>query len=97
MVLYRRSDAGMLRTAWELSAGLLSFVIAVVLGWWIGRTLDSWTGTSPWLAIVFTGFGLAAGALNVYRALRHALAAAGGNGPSRAPKQPPTGSAGSHG
>ena len=44
----------MLRTAWELSAGMLSFVVAIALGWWFGRVLDSWFGTAPWLTRLFT-------------------------------------------
>jgi ATP synthase protein I len=46
----------------------LAFVIAVVLGWWLGATLDRWLGTSPWLTFVCFFLGLAAGALNVFRA-----------------------------
>ena len=57
----------MLRTAWELSAGMLSFVVAIGLGWWFGRVLDSWFGTAPWMTRLFTAFGLVAGVLNVYR------------------------------
>ena len=57
----------MLRTAWELSAGMLSFVVAIVLGWWFGRLLDRWLGTAPWLMAAFSALGLVAGAMNVYR------------------------------
>ena len=70
---FRRSDAGMVRTAWELSAGLLSFIVALGLGYWVGLTLDEWLGTSPWLLTVFVGFGFVAGVLNVYRAVSTAL------------------------
>ena len=70
---FRQSDANMLRTAWELSAGMLSFVVAIGIGWWFGRVLDRWLGTAPWLMGVFTACGLAAGVLNVYRALSRAM------------------------
>lgn len=63
----------MLRTAWELSAAMLSFVVAIGIGWWFGGVLDRWFGTGPWLMAVFTAFGLAAGVLNVYRALSRAM------------------------
>ena len=62
----------MIRTAYELSAGLLSFVVAIAIGWWFGRVLDRWLGTT-WLVWVFTAFGLAAGILNVVRTISKAL------------------------
>ena len=69
MTGFSKSDANMVRTAWELSAGMLSFVVAIALGWWFGRVLDTWFGTAPWLTWLFTGFGFVAGVLNVYRTL----------------------------
>ena len=48
MTGFNKSDANMMRTAWELSAGMLSFVVALALGWWFGRVLDTWFGTAPW-------------------------------------------------
>ena len=75
---FKKSDASMLRTAGELSAAFLSFVVAIALGWWFGRLLDGWLGTPPWLTMVFSLFGLVAGVLNVYRTV------------SRAIRQPPT-------
>ena len=63
----------MLRTAYELSAGMLSFIVAIALGWWLGRTLDGWFGTAPWLTWVVGLLGLAAGCLNVHRTLKKAL------------------------
>jgi len=71
---FNKSDANMLRTAWELSAGMLSFVVAIAIGWWFGRVLDRWVGTAPWMMWLFTAFGLAAGVLNVYRLLSRTLA-----------------------
>jgi F0F1-type ATP synthase assembly protein I len=73
MPSFRKSDAGMMRTAWELSAGMLSFVVAIALGWWFGSVLDDWLGTSPWLTAVFSCLGLVAGVLNVYRTVRRAM------------------------
>ena len=69
---FRKSDATMLRTAYELSAGMLSFVVAIGLGWWFGRMLDGWLGTA-WLVWLFTLFGFVAGVLNVVRTLSKAL------------------------
>jgi ATP synthase protein I len=47
-----------------------AFVIAVVLGWWFGSTLDRWFDTAPWLTFLFFFLGLVAGALNVFRTFR---------------------------
>ena len=72
-----------LRTAGALSSVGLSFVLAIVLGVWAGRTLDRWLGTAPWLFLVFFFFGLAAGVLNVYRTVARAFP------PGRPPAPPP--------
>ena len=85
MASFNKSDAGMMRTAYELSAGMLSLVVAVGLGFWLGRRADAWLGTAPWLTLVFLGFGLAAGVLNVYRTVTRALDA------TRRTPGPPTG------
>jgi len=71
--MFNKSDANMVRTAWELSAGLLSFVVAIAIGWWFGNLLDRWFGTAPWLTSLFTLFGVAAGILNVSRTVSRAL------------------------
>ena len=68
-----KSDASMMRTAWELSAGLFSFIVALGLGYYVGRMLDGWFGTAPWLLRIFVTFGFVAGVLNVYRTLSQAL------------------------
>jgi F0F1-type ATP synthase assembly protein I len=83
MTFFRKSDATMLRTAYQLSAGMLSFIVAIAIGWWFGRTLDGWFGTGRWLTVAFVALGFAAGVLNVYRTLSQALArppASGGPG-----------------
>lgn len=58
------------KTAGALGSVGLSFVIAIALGtaagWWVDRRF----GTSPWGFLVFFAFGVAAGVLNVYRAVR---------------------------
>jgi F0F1-type ATP synthase assembly protein I len=51
-----------------------AFVIAVVLGWWFGSTLDRWLGSSPWLTFIFFFLGVVAGALNVFRTFSAATA-----------------------
>jgi ATP synthase protein I len=63
----RKSRADTLRAIGALSTVGLSFVLAIVIGAWFGRTLDGWLGTSPWMFVLFFFFGLAAGILNVFR------------------------------
>jgi ATP synthase protein I len=63
----KKSMAESMRTLGALSSVGLSFVLAIVLGAWLGWLLDRWLGTSPWLFFVFFLIGLAAGVLNVYR------------------------------
>ena len=70
---FKKSDANMMRTAWELSAAMLSVVVAIGIGYWMGRTLDAWMGTSPWMMAMFLCFGFAAGVLNVYRTVSRAV------------------------
>lgn len=70
---FGKSDANAMRTAWELSAGMLSFVVALGIGWWFGRWLDARFGTAPWLMLIFSAFGLVAGVVNVYRTLSRAF------------------------
>jgi ATP synthase protein I len=70
---FKKSDATMMRTAWELSASLLSFIVAMGIGYWFGGLLDAWLGTSPWLKGVFLCFGFVAGVLNVYRTVSRAV------------------------
>jgi len=40
----------MMRTAWELSASLLSFIVAIGIGYWFGGLLDAWLGSMDDLA-----------------------------------------------
>jgi F0F1-type ATP synthase assembly protein I len=44
----------------------LSMGIAIALGALIGYYLDKWLDTSPWLLLVFLGFGIAAAFRNLY-------------------------------
>lgn len=55
------------RTIGALSTVGISFVLAMLIGFACGYYLDKWLGTGPWLLLLFTLFGLAAGITNVYR------------------------------
>lgn len=55
------------RTWADLSIVGIQFPVAIVIGYLWGRTMDRWFGTAPWLTIVFSIFGIAAGFLNLFR------------------------------
>ncbi|MBF0285723.1 MAG: AtpZ/AtpI family protein [Magnetococcales bacterium] len=42
---------------------------AIVIGAGMGYGLDKWLGTGPWFMVLFFFFGVAAGFLNLYRAV----------------------------
>ncbi len=47
----------------------LEIVITTVVGSAIGWQLDRWLGTKPWLLLLFMLLGLAAGFINLFRAV----------------------------
>lgn len=57
-----------MRTLGTVGSVGFAFVIAIVLGWWFGSTLDRWLGTAPWMTFIFFVMGVVAGGLNVFRA-----------------------------
>lgn len=54
----------------------LELALSILFGMFLGRWLDQKFGTGQWLTFVGLGFGLAAGARSVLRALRQANRAA---------------------
>ena len=50
----------------------LEFAISILFGLGVGHWLDGKFGTSGWLTVIGFGFGLAAGARSLYRALQRA-------------------------
>jgi len=48
----------------------LTLVVATVIGLGAGYLLDRWLGTKPWITLVGLGFGIAAGFLNLFRAVK---------------------------
>lgn len=51
----------------------ISMVAASLIGLFIGYTLDGWWGTSPWMTLLWLGFGIAAGFRNIFILTRRAL------------------------
>ena len=64
----RRERINTIRTLGALSTVGFSFVLAILLGALAGYGLDRLFGTSPTFFLIFAGFGLVAGMLNVFRA-----------------------------
>ena len=55
-----------------MAAGLrigVELVVAIVVATGLGWAIDRWVGTGPWGMIVLFFLGVAAGMLNVYRAV----------------------------
>ena len=63
----RTRPPGTMQALGSIGSVGLAFVIAVALGFWVGRLVDTWLGTSPWFTFVFFFIGVVAGALNVFR------------------------------
>jgi F0F1-type ATP synthase assembly protein I len=57
----------------KLSSLGLEMGAAVVIGLLVGLWLDSRLGTNPWLTLLFLGFGFAAAAKSVLRAIRKGI------------------------
>lgn len=49
-----------------LSTVGITLVASTVIGLFIGKKLDEWFGTSPWLTAIFLFFGIAAGFKNLF-------------------------------
>ncbi len=45
----------------------IQFPVAIAIGFFWGRWLDRHLGTEPWMMVVFTIFGIAAGFVNLFR------------------------------
>jgi F0F1-type ATP synthase assembly protein I len=65
--------SGYWKTVGELGTLGLSFVLALVLGTWLGLRADGAFGTSPWGMLVGFVLGFAAAVLNVVRITRRAF------------------------
>lgn len=60
-------EPSVLRQLARLSTIGVSLVAATAIGLAIGYGLDQVLGTRPWLMLVFTVFGIAAGFVNLFR------------------------------
>jgi ATP synthase protein I len=82
-----RQPAAVDRSALQSGLGLglrigIELVVAIAVATALGWAIDSWLGTKPWGMIVLFFFGVAAGMLNVYRAVAGIRAPVGYRQPS---------------
>lgn len=63
----------LIRSIGFLSGVGISMVATTLIGLAMGYYLDRWLGTSPWLTLVFLGFGIAAGFRNIFILTRREL------------------------
>jgi ATP synthase protein I len=85
-----KEDSGNAALQQGMAAGLrigVELVVAIVVATGLGWAIDRWLGTSPWLTIGMFFLGVAAGMLNVYRAVAGVKTAVG----LRTPGAPDTG------
>jgi ATP synthase protein I len=71
-MLLNREQREQLKQLGSLSTIGLEIALSIALGYLGGQWLDSKLGTEPWLEWVGLGFGVAAGALSLYRVVRRA-------------------------
>lgn len=62
-------EPSLLKQLARLSTIGVTLVAATAIGLAIGYGLDRWFGTTPWLTLTFTLFGIAAGFVNLFRDL----------------------------
>jgi ATP synthase protein I len=74
-------EPSLLRQLARLSTIGIALVAATAIGLGIGYGLDRLLGTSPWLLLTFTVFGIVAGFLNLFRDVGLL-----GGGPRQSPK-----------
>lgn len=63
----------LMRSLGFLSSLGISMVAASFIGLFIGYYLDKWLGTSPWMTLIWLGFGIASGFRNIFILTRRAL------------------------
>mgnify|MGYP001613740404 CR=1 FL=1 len=59
-------DRRLFRLLGSLSTVGITLVATTVIGYYLGKYLDGFFGSSPWLTILFLLFGIAAGFKNLY-------------------------------
>ena len=71
-MLLNREQREQLRQVGSLSTIGLELALSIAIGYLGGQWLDRKLGTEPWFEWIGLAFGLAAGALSLYRVVRRA-------------------------
>lgn len=66
----KKETAELIKQLGTLSTLGIAFAVAITIGTLIGYGLDRWLKTSPLFTIIFFFFGVAAGYLNIFRAIK---------------------------
>jgi ATP synthase protein I len=66
----KKETAQLLKQLGTLSTLGIAFAVAIAIGTGIGYLLDRWLDTLPRLTILFFFLGVAAGYLNIFRAIK---------------------------
>ncbi|MGW8311726.1 MAG: AtpZ/AtpI family protein [Desulfuromonadales bacterium] len=56
-----------------LSSVGIAMVASSFIGLFIGYYLDKWLGTTPWMTLIWLGFGIASGFRNIFILTQRAL------------------------
>lgn len=75
-----KEDGSIFRQLLRASTVGLDLVVLTFVGVIIGYYLDKWLHTSPWMLIVFTVLGIAAGFRQLFRLARGGNEKKGGDG-----------------
>jgi ATP synthase protein I len=66
----RKETRRLFKDLWYYSSLSFSIALSIVIGLGIGYWLDKKFQTSPWLTLIFLGFGVLAGFRNIYLAMK---------------------------
>ena len=66
----KKETRRLFKDLWYYSSLSFSIALSIVIGLAIGVWLDRKFDTSPWLTLIFLGFGVAAGFRNIYLAIK---------------------------
>jgi ATP synthase protein I len=66
----KKETRRLFKDLWYYSSLSFSIALSIVIGLGIGYWLDKKFQTSPWLTLIFLGFGVLAGFRNIYLAMK---------------------------